>query len=173
MTKKQLLETLKKKPWLYAVMIGAVLLLIAAILPQKEESLPQTDIDIKEETAAYQEYLTNALTGMLEEIKGVGKVRLYLTFRDSVEYEYLKEETENVDSGVDDSKRDYSESYLFVEDAAGKKSVLAVKRKLPQVSGVAVVCEGGEDAKVKAQVIELLRSLLDLSSANISVSPLA
>ncbi len=173
MTVKELLTIVKQKPWIIGIAAGAVFLLCAGFWPEKEAALQPSVIDLKAETAEYKQNLTEDLCRMLGEVKGVGEVRLFLNFESSVAYEYLKEENENTDTGTEDRRRDYSESYLLVEDASGKKSVLAVERKLPRVTGAAVVCEGGNDAVVKMRVTTLLRALLDLSAADISVSPLA
>lgn len=164
----------KQKLWIVGLAAGVLLLILPSVSDTAgNEVIPENDADLKQETQEYKDQLTKELTELLSEIEGVGSVKLLLTFENSVEYEYLKEESENTDTGADDRRRDYSESYLFVEDAAGNKKVLAVKRNLPQVCGAAVVCEGGDDALVRQRITELLRAALDISSANISVSPLA
>ncbi len=173
MTAKEMFEKLTKKPWVLGVAAGAVLLLLSCFVPKQKDVLPHADIDLKAETVEYKERMTNELCDMLQTVEGVGEVKLFLTFDGSVEYEYLKEENENTDTGIDDRRRDYSERYLFVEDKAGNKSVLAVKRLTPKAKGAAVVCEGGADPVVRQAVVELLRAALGISSANISVSPLA
>ncbi len=160
------------------VLIAALLLLvgICLLLPsfskEKETAVKTAEYDLESETAAYLERLTENLTSLLQQAKGVGRVNVLISLDSGVEYEYLKEQKENTDASADDKSRDYSESYLFVEDAAGNKKLLAVRRILPEVRGAVVVCEGADDPIVKQQVIELLRAYLDLSAANISVLPL-
>ena len=177
MTKKELLMQLgkhKQKLLIAGLLAGLLLIVLPSFLqtPKHQESI-DSDVDLKQETEDYKKQLTDELTVLLSQIEGVGEVKLLITFESSVQYEYLKEENENVDTGSDDKSRDYSETYLFVEDSAGNQKVLAVKRILPRVRGAAVVCEGGGDTLVKQQVIELLRAALGVSAANISVSPLA
>ena len=176
MTAKELTAFCRKhsqKLLIAGLILGLLLILIPTLLPDGKSQPVGPDLDLKQETESYRTELTGELSEMLSEIKGVGQVKLFITLENSIEYEYLKEESENTDLHSDDKSRDYSETYLFVEDAAGNRKVLAVKRILPKVRGAVVVCEGGEDILVKQQVIELLRAALGVSAANISVSPLA
>lgn len=173
----QKLSPRRQKQLLAGMLVGLLLLLLPSVWDvgtrRKYQTPAQENLDLKQETEAYKQELTEELTALLAQVEGVGEVRLLITFANSVEYEYLKEENENVDAGAQDRRRDYSENYLFVEDRSGGRRVLAVKRLLPQVQGAAVVCDGGGDDAVRKQVMELLRASLHISAANISVSPLA
>ncbi len=154
------------------LLLGGICLLLPSFSKEKEPAVKIQEHDLESETAAYLEQLTEDLTSLLQQAKGVGRVSVLISLDSGVEYEYLKEQKENTDASADDQSRDYSESYLFVEDAAGNKKLLAVRRVLPKVKGAVVVCEGADDPAVKQQVIEILRAYLDLSAANISVLPL-
>lgn len=57
------------------------------------------------------------------------------------------------------------ETHVLLQDG----SALAETTYLPQVCGVAVLCEGGGDARVAARITELLHSLLDLPTNRICV----
>ena len=153
------------------LLVGLIFLLLPGI--ENRETAAPNQPDLKAETEEYKAAVTEELTAMLSDIKGVGSVKLLLTFENSVEYQYLKEENENTDIHSEDQSRDYSESYLLVSDSGGKQGVLAVKRLLPKASGAAVVCAGGDDPVVCRQVTELLRAALGISAADISVLPLA
>lgn len=172
MRKEEWISRLKSQPilWILPILLlGLILLLI----PESPQKTAVSSVDLRQETEQYRIELTSELQELLCNIKGVGKVEILLTFENSVEYEYLKEESENTDTTSDDRSRDYSESYLMVGDKNGESGVLAVKRILPQVSGAAVICTGGADPLVRQQVIELLRAVLGVSAASISVQPLA
>ena len=54
---------------------------------------------------------------------------------------------------------------FFLQDG----SALAETTYLPQVCGVAVLCEGGGDVRIAARITELLHSLLDLPTNRICV----
>ena len=57
------------------------------------------------------------------------------------------------------------ETHVLLQDG----SALAETTYLPQVCGVAVLCEGGGDVRVAARITELLHSLLDLPTNRICV----
>ncbi len=163
-----------QKILLVGILLAGGLLCMLPSLPKKPQpQAVKSEIDIRQETLDYQKELTDELTMLLQQCEGVGRVQVLITFESGVEYAYLKEEESNTDIRQEDQSRDYSERYLFVEDAAGNQKVLAVKRILPKVRGAVVVCEGGNDPMIKRQVVELLRAALGVSAGNISVSPLA
>ena len=57
------------------------------------------------------------------------------------------------------------ETHVLLQDG----SALAETTYLPQVCGVAVLCEGGGDVRIAARITELLHSLLDLPTNRICV----
>ena len=54
----------------------------------------------------------------------------------------------------------------------GGKSPLVTARLEPEVKGVVVVCEGGDDPLVVRKVVDTVKVALNLSSSRISVSRL-
>lgn len=67
--------------------------------------------------------------------------------------------------GHPDRDMQQQETHVLLQDG----SALAETTYLPQVCGIAVLCEGGGDVRVAARITELLHSLLDLPTNRICV----
>ena len=54
-------------------------------------------------------------------------------------------------------------------DKDGNQYALTTKKNMPQISGVIVVCEGGNNPQIKSSVISAVCTLLGIGSNNICV----
>lgn len=156
-TLRSLLE--KQNRTKLAVVLGAaamLLLLLSELLPTnavKESVLAPAD-----ETAYHREQLEEQLQELIEQIDGAGTTTVMITLESGEETVYATD----TQSGQTQSQ----ETHVLLEDG----TALAQTIYLPQVCGAAVVCDGGGDIRVAAQITELVRALLDLSANRIVVA---
>ena len=129
--------------------VGLLLLLFTGLPTQKEEAAVH---DIGE---AYRIALTEDVRAVCAAVRGAGEVRVLLTLSSGEIAVY--EKNQNGDN----------ESIAL----AGGDSLL-VTYQTPAVLGVAVVCEGGADATVRAELTALLRATLGVDTRNIHIAPL-
>lgn len=144
--------------------IGVLLILLSEIIPQSNNS------DSNTETTNYSSYdyiiqLEEKTEDIISSIDGVGECKVMITLKESNESVYAK--------NVDEQSRDgyYSENneYVLYEGENGETPVL-IKQYYPQVQGVVVVCDGGDNVEVKEQIISSITSLYGISSSHISIS---
>ncbi len=105
----------------------------------------------------------------IETIEGAGKVKVMLTYKSYEETVYAYDKDENTDIK---GERDFASQYIIL-DSGEKEDGLKLKIILPEVKGVAVVCQGGENPVIKEQIISALSALFDISSNKISVASMA
>ena len=129
---------------------GLILLLFTSISPQKEAK--DTQKALMED---YRSTLTEEVRAACAAVKGVGDVRILLTLASGEIAVYEK----NI-SGENET----------VALAGGEGLLLAYRT--PEVLGVAVICEGGGDATVKAELTALLRATLGIDTRSIHIAPL-
>ncbi|MBO5859452.1 MAG: hypothetical protein J6R20_06710 [Clostridia bacterium] len=60
------------------------------------------------------------------------------------------------------------DEYVIVDSGDGENGIV-VRKTEPKIRGVAVVCQGGGNESVRAQIVETVTALLDISSARVSV----
>lgn len=105
----------------------------------------------------YQTQLEQQLEELISQLQGAGRTTVMVTLTTGEETIYA------VDTQTGDLQQ--QETHVLLQDG----SALAETTYLPQVCGVAVLCEGGGDVRVAARITELLHSLLDLPANRICV----
>ncbi|MGN0620693.1 MAG: hypothetical protein ACI4I9_02395 [Porcipelethomonas sp.] len=120
------------------------------------------------DTGGYEAYVSETesrLCDMLEKIDGVGKADVMLTVSGTEEYIYAEEEKTNIDS----ERTAKEKKYVVIGGGSGKEALLR-KIENPEISGVVIVCEGGDSNIVKEKVINAVSAAFDLSSKKIFVA---
>ena len=162
MKKNELLSTLRslqssKGRTSLAVAVGVLamlLLLLSELLPGGGT---QKAVASTTQTVAVQTRLEQQLEGLISQLQGAGRTTVMVTLTTGEETVYA------VDTQTGDLQQ--QETHVLLRDG----SALAETTYLPQVCGVAVLCEGGGDVRVAARITELLHSLLDLPTNRICV----
>ena len=141
-----------------AVFVGAIamlLLLLSELLPKASSATVPAAKDT--DARQYQTQLEEQLAELISQLQGAGKTTVMVTLTTGEETVYA------VDTQTGELQQ--QETHVLLQDG----SALAETTYLPQVCGVAVLCEGGGDVRVAARITELLRSLLALPSNRICV----
>lgn len=108
--------------------------------------------------------LEKKLVSLLSTIKGVGNVSVMITVASTGEYVYAENKKYDKDS---DSISTDTEIVLFEDNNNDSGLVISVKN--PDILGVAVICEGGENAVVKSEITQLITSLFGIGSNRVYV----
>lgn len=159
-------------------LLGILLIGIAPLLKTGGTNTQpvQQSIPSAEEYAAA---LENRLEQLLGRIDGVGEVEVMITLKSGYTYTYavtekvnsdVSEEYKSDDQRKSQQKNTTEQSYVMVEDG-GSPLVTALNE--PEIKGVVVVCTGGGDQRVIAEVTAAVKTALDVSSARITVSKIS
>ena len=176
-------SSLIKKPRVLLGVLCAVGVLLA-VLPQlsgsggsKKSSASET---VKTVTAAeYAEALENSLEKTVAEITGDKAPRVLITLQNGFEYVYASEEKSNTDSAEDKSSSDTlkkeqsdkaEKSYIILKNEQGDEEPLVVTEIMPEVKGVVVVCDGGENESVNLAVKNTVVTALKISETKVFVT---
>lgn len=148
--------------------IGILLIFISTFFENDNEAYQTSaTVSIDKDTSDYKKQIEDELCRILSEISGVGEVKVMVTIEGTTEYEYAQELVKD----SNDSSSSYKNQYVLI-DNNGKKEALVKKINTPKISGVAVVCEGGDDVKVTERIIRTVSTVLDISSTGVCVAPL-
>ena len=101
--------------------------------------------------------MLNRLEHLISQMSGAGKTTVMVTLETGEEAIYALD----TQSGEMQSQQ----THVLLEDGSALTETVC----LPQVCGVAVLCEGGGDIRVAARITELVSALLDLPSNRICV----
>lgn len=162
------IKELAKKPFFLKAAVAAGLLMIILILVsdfkgEEEKERSDADVNVLSFTSAelYADETEKRLCEALTEIEGVGKAKVMLTITSTEEYVYA----ESVKSGASQTEN----SYVII-DKGSQKEALVKKINNPAISGVLIVCEGGDDPKVCERIYKAVSTALNIPTNKIYVA---
>ena len=164
---KNLFEKIKNdKKALLVITIGLVgmLLILASDISENDDIPEYTDRDFINE---YE--LSSEVEKLIETIDGAGRCKVMITYNSYEETVYAFDKNENSNS---QGEADFSGEYVIL-DNGDYEDGLKLKVISPEIKGVAVVCQGGNNPVIKEQIISSLSALFDISSNKISVAVMA
>lgn len=162
------IKELAKKPFFLKAAVAAGLLMIILILVSDfkgEEKKERSDADVNvlsfSSAEFYADETEKRLCETLTEIEGVGKAKVMLTITSTEEYVYA----ESIKSGASQTEN----SYVII-DKGSQKEALVKKINNPAISGVLIVCEGGDDPKVCERIYNAVSTALNIPTNKIYVA---
>ena len=170
---KNLLKGEKKIKVIVAIgMIGIALIFLSTLFEKSDtkKEIVLTDV-VSTDTSSYKKQLEKELTQILSKVSGVGEVKVMVTIEGTTEYVYAEElltNKEENDSGISES---YENEIVIIEND-GRKEALVKKIVKPQVSGVVIVCQGGDNIVVEEKIYQAVSTALNISTNRICVAAL-
>ena len=138
------------------LLAGGLLLLMPG---EKQSAPPQVQTaQTAPGGAAYEQALEQRLTSLLQCVQGAGRTRVMVMLETSPQYRYATDTRDNM-GGTE-------QTHILLDGGTALTETI----QSPAVGGVAVLCEGGDNAAVAARIYEIVSSLLGLSAGRISVT---
>ena len=177
----------KRKDRLFILLLTGILLLVIAVpIPKKAENQKQSTSFSEQNTTGiqdyeaeeYAEYLEQKLSAVLSEVKGVGRTEVMITMASSAEKilgadqesesESIKEEDSQ--GGTRSTVQNKNSQTTVYENGADRQGTPYVTKELtPEVSGVIVIAEGGNDPVAVQNIIEAVQALFEIDTHKIKV----
>lgn len=173
---RALFERLDKKKRTDALaalgLCGMLLLALPEVLPQKQPAAANTDTEGM--LSAYENRLEARLCAILSSMEGVGKCRVMLTLEsgETAVYATTQRTTRSDTNGQQTSTQTSFENEYVLVDGADGRQALVEQTGLPQVRGVVILCEGGQDISCVKRVTEAAQVVLGISSSRVCVNKL-
>jgi stage III sporulation protein AG len=179
---KRLLQNL-----LIICLVAAILVITADTFlgnsNQSRNSIGETDIQLNiqsDSAATYEEQLENKLTGILQQISGVGEVSVMITLNAGKE---VIPAVNTIETGSQTNERDgdggtrtvlqnSTDSRVVLKNSgSADDQPLIVKEVMPEVKGVIVVAQGAERVEIAAQLTEAVQTVLGIPAFRVKVYP--
>ena len=159
------------KKWLLPLvgLLGVLLLLFANHLPQpgaQKQTEQGGSLTAEDELALYSATLTKEVESLCAQVAGAGQVRAAISLQGGFTYLYAADSEQKRDG---EGGEQSSESYITVGNGASESAVL-LTRIPPAVRGIGIVCSGGDDPAVRAEIISLLSAAYGVGSNRIYVT---
>lgn len=146
-------------------LIGIVLIFASEFL---NNDVKQSDISSNSGEFDYEQYtasLEEKLEDVISSIDGVGRCKIMITLENSNESVYA---TDN-ELKSDENSVNQKDEYVLYETDNGETPVL-IKEYLPQVQGVTVICDGGDNRQIQEKIINSVTALFNIPTSRVSVS---
>lgn len=166
---KETIKNDKKLAVLLVIGVIGVMLLAISEIEAKPENDESGKADIKTVTQeTYEKELEKRLEEIVASVDGAGRAQVMITLKSSEENKYaVNSSSENqISDGKSNSKS--SNDYVVIDSPSGD-SCVALRTESPKIQGVVVVCDGGDNSKVKNDVTNAVSALLGINVNHISV----
>lgn len=150
-------------------LLGMLCILVSSCFSKSESKTeqtaePQTEDAVLSATS-YCNELEEKLQTMLSSMEGVGNCEVMITLRSTASYQYAQDESRS-DSA---ERTEQQQEYVLIGN--GETEHALVKSIVhPEVQGVVIVCEGGENSVVREQVYEVAAAALQIKNSQIYVA---
>lgn len=163
-------RALKERFWppgkdqLLILALSGLLLAVAAVPTGKgkEEKSEARETEAEQtETTDYARAMEERLEELLSQVEGVGRVRVMLTLKGTGE--------KQVEKDVTTSQGSAQEETVFEEEGSSRRTPYVTGETNPQVEGLLVIAEGGDDGEVKAGIIDAAQALFGIEAHKIRI----
>lgn len=156
-----------------AGLAGLVCILLSSFFPDNEEktaqkdnaSMPQEEGMQEQSAETYAEELEKRLEAILMQIEGVGSCRVMITVSGSASYTYAQDVQQN----TREEQLEIQREHVVLDEDSGD-APLVERIANPEVVGVIVACEGGENHVVRELIFEAVHAALDVPHNRICVT---
>lgn len=170
----------KKNALFFLGLAGILLIFLSDLLFAPRQSAaedavqPEPQIGQTGQRGQTEQELEARLTEMISAVQGAGRVRVMLTLENDGETVYAYDEqndTQTAAGGADGAvsrRQSYENEHVLIDAGNGRQPLIETCLE-PEVKGVAVVCEGGDDITVVKRVTELVSVVLRLPTNRVCV----
>ena len=179
---------LKKENMIVIILVGVLLLVVAIPVNPSTKINEQTDSSEDKQKATqietiiqddtYVGQLESRVEDILSSMEGVGSVKVMITLQSSEELIVEKDSptsrsnsVESDSSGGNRSTNEMNsqETTVYTINEKGDKIPCVIKTKEPEIEGVTVVAQGGDNATVQKNISEVIQALFHIEIHKIKV----
>lgn len=170
---QNILNILKQPKTLIILGLAGILLIFLSSLGGKTEKNKPTEGTEEISVEQYKESLESDITKMVTDITGSRKVTVVVTLDSGIRYSYAdtREESssDKTEKEAQTTDTELKESYITVKSASGGEEALLLKTEMPEIRGVAVVCEGGDDEYINQKILNTVTAALNITSKRVYI----
>ena len=172
---------MKREQWLICGLAGLLLLVIAAPVKQKEQKKTQEEVTVQSQEPtddqirqSYEKQLESVLT----QVEGVGAVQVAVAMESTGKKQVEKDSPEDTstssekgDSGTQRSSQTVTtgETTVYEDTGDGGQTPYISSSTYPEIRGVIVVAQGGDNPLIVQQIQEAVMALFHVEAHEIKV----
>jgi len=170
---KYILKIRSPKILIIAGVVGIVLIYLSTAFSSKDSKVEKTSEVTALSVQDYREQLEDDICEMVSNITGSNKVTAVVTLESGIRYSYAdtREQTlaEKAENESKSSDTELKEGYITVKTADGGEQALLITEQMPEVRGVAIVCEGGDNEAINEKIKNTVMAALNITSKRVYI----
>ena len=153
----------KKNQVVILLLIGILLVIIAIPTGGDEKEKVAKEEQEKEiyDGEEYRKQMEKRLKQILQKVEGAGNVEVMITYKSTSE--------QIVEKDVGTGEKAKEETTVYENDTDGAQSPYIKMERMPQVEGIVVVAEGGNNSVVAKNITEAVSALFDVDVHKIKI----
>ncbi len=141
--------------------VGLILVILGYTTPWDKQENNEKEIEVSLQTMEYISEIENKIRSITEKITGSSDVSVMVSTESGTEFVYVSNEDMNGE--------DVSKEYITVKNENGEYELVLAKEIYPAITGVSIVCPGGDDYAVQKKIINSVSTAFGLSKNRICV----
>lgn len=176
----------KKSQLLILLLIGILLVVIVIPVPKKTDTKTaidgekdvSTETDGFDSTEKYEQSLERRVARALEHVEGVGKAEIVITLKSSgqkiIEKDIASSSQQSEEADSEGGTRSVQEgssdkTSIYKQSSDGDSSPYVSKELSPEIAGVLVIADGGDNAVTVKDITEAIQALFGVEAHKIKI----
>lgn len=127
-----------------AGIVGIVLIYISSVFPNEEvKNLPKNE-EVSFSTEEYKNTVEEDIRRIVFAVCGDNSSVVTVTLDSGITYEYADEIKQNNAEDQTKTSKESEQTYIIVKDSSGAETPLIITSHMPEIRGVAVICNATE-----------------------------
>lgn len=169
-------SVIKNPKILVIVGLGGILLIFLSSLFTSKPKATADESSLQPTYTAeqYCQMLENDIKDIVSGITGDKSPTVVITLESGIKYSYASADETDTSSSTgstnDQSSQSKKQSYITVKTADGGEQALIVAEIMPEIRGVAIICNGGNNQAVAEKIKNAVISALNITSKRVYIS---
>lgn len=152
-------------------LIGILLIFVSSLVPEGRAEKAEGVQEFSAE--GYRLELEKDISAMVREITGDRKAKVVITLESGIRYSYADTKegttTDKTESESKSAASEFKEGYITVKNADGGEEALLITAMMPEIRGVAIVCEGGDSEIIAEKIKSTVTAALSITSKRVYI----
>lgn len=159
------LKKIKNFKTIFVVILSVIVVVIFAS-SFKTKSVKKTSSSTKNSSLAIEYCLAqeNRIEQVLESVKGISNVKVFLNIEESPTFKYVQDSSESKSQ----NNNSITTTTVIVKNGTISQPIVVLET-LPKIKGVLVVAKGAGDIKTKFMITNIISSVLCINISNVEV----
>ena len=156
------------------IIIGAIGILLIFLSTFGDSKAKKNDVSESFSVEEYKANLEADIKRLVKGITGSRKVTVVITLESGINYSYAEaaenSSEEKSDENKNEQKSETKQEYITVKNADGSEQAILISKQMPEIRGVAIVCEGGDNAVLNEKIQNAVTSALNITSKRVYIA---